>query len=81
MHDSHYGRGKLDGEVIGIAKGIAETLTKIIQRKFSKLLSQDDEQEISSKIQQASIEQLNQWVDDILDVVTLDDLFQMFGFK
>ena len=97
MHDSHYGRGKLDGEVIGEARGIAlgeargialgeakgkaETLHRIIQRKFNQFLSNKDEAVIDTKIQHANIEQLNQWVDDVLDVVTLEDLFKMLGLK
>ena len=28
-----------------------------------------------------SAEQLTQWVDDVLDAITLDDLFKMFGKK
>ena len=34
---------------------------------------------VVAKIQQASAEQLTQWVDDVLDAMTLDDLFKMFG--
>ncbi len=73
MHESHYGRGKLDGKV----EGKAETLMQIIKRKFNKTLSKADEIHIANKIQQARVEQLTQWIDDVLDVMTLKDLFKM----
>ncbi len=83
MHESHYGRGKLDGKeegmTIGETKGTAVTLMRIIQRKFNKSLSKKDELYVSDKIQQASIEQLNQWVDDVFDALTCEDLFKMLG--
>ena len=53
----------------------------MIKRKFNKLLSKEDENYIVAKIQQASTEQLTKWVDGVLDAVTLDDLFKMFGEK
>ncbi len=53
----------------------------MIKRKFKKSLSKEDEIYIVVKIQQASTEQLTQWVDDVLDAMTLDDLFKMFGKK
>ena len=71
MHESHYGRGKLEGK--------AETLIQIIKRKFNKSLSKEDEIYFVAKIQQSSAEQLTRWVDDVLDVVTLEDLFKMLG--
>ena len=73
MHESHYGRGKLEGKV----EGKAETLIQIIKRKFNKSLSKKDEIYVVTKIQQASAEQLTQWVDDVFDAVTLEDLFKM----
>lgn len=71
MHESHYGRGKLEGK--------AETLIQIIKRKFNKSLSKEDEIHIVTKIHQASPEQLTQWVDGVFDAVTLEDLFKMLG--
>lgn len=87
MHESHYGRGKLDGkaegkaegEVIGEARGKAETLIQMIKRKFNHLLSKEDEIHIVTKIHQASPEQLTQWVDGVFDAVTLKDLFEMLN--
>ena len=73
MHESHYGRGKLEGKV----EGKAETLIQIIKRKFNKSLSKKDEIYVVTKIQQASAEQLTRWVDDVFDAVTLEDLFKM----
>ena len=81
MHESHYGRGKLDGKVEGNAEGKAEILIQIIKRKFNKSLSKEDEIYVVAQIQQASAEQLTQWVDDVLDAVTLEDLFKMLGEK
>ena len=51
----------------------------MIKRKFNKSLSKQDEIYIIAKIHQASAEQLTQWVDDVLDAMTLDDLFKLFG--
>jgi len=70
MHDKY---------IEGKAEGKAETLIQMIKRKFNKSLSKEDEIYVVAKIQQASTEQLTQWVDDVLDAMTLDDLFKMFG--
>ena len=70
MHDKY---------IEGKAEGKAETLIQMIKRKFNKSLSKEDEIYVVAKIQQASAEQLTQWVDDVLDAMTLDDLFKMFG--
>jgi len=72
MHDKY---------IEGKAEGKAETLIQMIKRKFNKSLSKEDEIYVVAKIQQASAEQLTQWVDDVLDAMTLDDLFKMFGKK
>ena len=53
----------------------------MIKRKFNKSLSKEDELYVVAKIQQASAEQLTQWVDDVLDAMTLDDLFKILGEK
>ncbi len=71
--------GLVLGEAKGKAEGKAETLIQIIKRKFNKLLSKEDEIYIVSKIQQVNVEQLTQWIDDILDIVTLEDLFKILG--
>jgi hypothetical protein len=63
----------------GVRAIAAETLIQMIKRKFNKSLSEEDEIYIIAKIQQASAEQLTQWVDDVLDAMTLNDLFKMFG--
>ena len=73
MHESHYGRGKVEGK--------AETLIQIIKRKFNKLLSKEDEIYVVAKIQQADVEQLTQWIDAVFDAVTLEDLFKMLNGK
>ena len=78
MHESHYGRGKLEGEAIGEAKGKAETLLQMIKRKFNQSLSKEDEIRLISQIQQAGVKQLTQWVDGVFDAVTLKDLFALF---
>ncbi len=77
MHESHYGRGKVEGKT----EGKAETLIQIIKRKFNKLLAKEDEVYVVAKIQQADVEQLTQWIDAVFDAVTLEDLFKMLGRK
>jgi predicted transposase/invertase (TIGR01784 family) len=77
MHESHYGRGKLEGK----AEGKAETLIQIIKRKFNKVLSKEDEVYVIAKIQQANLEQLTGWIDGVFDSVTLDDLFKLLERK
>ena len=93
MHESHYGRGKLEGkaegkaegETIGEARGEvrakAEILIQIIKRKFNKSLTKEDEVQIVVKIQQASVEQLTQWIDGVFDAETLEDLLKMLERK
>jgi len=54
---------------------------QIIKRKFSKVLSKENEIYIIAKIQPASAEKLTEWVEGVFDVVTLEDLFKMLENK
>ncbi len=67
------------GLALGEARGKAETLIQIIKHKFNPLLSKEDEIYVVSKIQQANVAQLTQWIDGVLDTATLEDLFKMIG--
>jgi len=74
MHESHYGRGKLDGK----AEGKSETLIQIIKCKFEQL-SKKDEAHIINKLKQASDEQLTRWISSILNATKIEELFKLLG--
>ena len=90
MHESHYGRGKLDGreegkaegraegkaegKIEGKAEGKAELLLQMIHYKFDHILSKEDEMRLAAKIQSASAEQLTAWIGSVFAAATLEDL-------
>lgn len=63
--------GRKEGEIKGGIRGEAQTLTKQIQLKFGELPTWVEE-----KINQADKTQLDQWVERILFVDTLEQLFK-----
>ena len=78
MHESHYGRGKLDGKAEGRAEAKVETLIQMIQFKFHEL-SKEDELHMINKLKQASDEQLTAWIGAILKITNITDLFKLLG--
>lgn len=70
-------KGMAEGKAEGKAEAKAEILLQIIRRKFNPVLCKDDEVCIAAKITQANVAQLTQWIDDVFDVITRDDLFKM----
>jgi Domain of unknown function (DUF4351) len=62
--------GKAEGKAEGVAKGKAYTLHRQLLRRF-KTVSPD----IEHRVRAADIDQLDEWLDRILDAQTLDDVF------
>jgi len=63
--------GKAEGRAEGEAKGKADTLQRLLHRKFGDIPA-----DVTKKIQAANIDQLDEWSDRILDAKTLDDVFE-----
>ena len=59
------------GTETGIALGEAKTLRRQLNRRFGPL-----SEELDNKISQATEQQLELWLDNILDAKTLDDVFK-----
>ena len=62
--------GMAEGATIGEAKGKADTLHRQLLRRF-KTVSPD----VEHRIRTADVDQLDEWLDRILDAQTLDDVF------
>ncbi|HEY3452532.1 MAG TPA: DUF4351 domain-containing protein [Myxococcales bacterium] len=59
-----------EGRAEGEARGKAATLTRQLEKKFGEISARQVE-----TISKASIEQLDEWLDVILDAKTLDEVF------
>ncbi len=62
--------GAIKGRAEGEAKGKADTLLRLLLRRF-KTLPPD----VEDRVRVATIDQLDEWSDRILDAQTLDDVF------
>ena len=62
---------KAEGEARGIAKGEAKSLIRLLERRFG-LLPQD----VKDRIAGADLDQLDAWIDRVLDAKSLEDLFR-----
>ena len=62
--------GRVEGEVRGIAKGEAKSLTRLLERRFGPLPAA-----IKSRIDGADLNQLDAWIDRVLDAKSLDAMF------
>ncbi len=66
--------GKAEGEAKGKAegetKGKAETLLRFLELRFGSVPA-----ELRNRAQQATLEQLDRWVDRALDVARVEDVF------
>ncbi|MDE0507922.1 MAG: Rpn family recombination-promoting nuclease/putative transposase [Gammaproteobacteria bacterium] len=62
--------GVAEGEALGLAKGEAKSLIRLLERRFG-LLEQADLDRISG----ADLEQLDAWIDRVLDAESVDAVF------
>jgi len=65
-----HAEGKVKGKIEGQIEGELNMLVKLLNRKFGPL--PDD---ITHKLQQATIEQLTQWGENVLFADSLNDVF------
>ena len=63
--------GIAEGEARGEAQGGARTLVRQMERRFGVLMP-----EVHNRIQSASVEQLDIWLDRILDAQSIDAVFE-----
>lgn len=64
-------QGRAEGRVAGRAEGQAESLLRLVHRRFGPVPA-----EAEAMVRAASLEQLDHWLDRILDAETLTDLLQ-----
>ncbi len=62
--------GRLKGRQEGRLKGEAAVLTRLLTRRFGPL-----DASVRSRLDQATLEELERWSDRILDAATLDEIF------
>lgn len=62
--------GRIEGRIEARIEAKAETLIRLLQRRFGPLPQSRREQ-----IAPASVEQLDQWTDRLLDAASCDDVF------
>ena len=63
-------KGRVEGRAEGEAKGKADTLLRMLRRRFTSLPSGVEE-----RVRAAGIDQLNEWSDRFVDAQTLEDMF------
>ncbi len=63
-------RGMAAGKVVGIAEGMSETLARQLKRRFGPLPDK-----IQAHIAAATLDQLDRWLDAVLDAPTLGAVF------
>ena len=59
-----------EGRAVGLAEGKSDSLTRLLQRRFGPLSSA-----VQSRIAGASLEELDGWVDQVLDAPSLEAMF------
>ena len=62
--------GLVEGKAEGLAEGKAATLTRLLEQRFGSL-----PREVAPRIAAADLDELDTWLDRVLDAVTLDDVF------
>jgi predicted transposase YdaD len=62
--------GRLEGEQSGIAKGEAYALRRLLQKRFGPL-----SEDVRARLQAASIDELELWLDRALDADSLAGVF------
>lgn len=65
---------KAEGKAEGEAEGEALALQKLLQKRFGAIPSH-----VLAMISAASLEQVDRWLDQVLDAESLDSLFQPPG--
>ena len=70
MMENLIDEGRVEGEARGIAKGEAKSLTRLLERRFGPLPAA-----IKSRIDGADLNQLDAWIDRVLDAKSLDAMF------
>ena len=63
-------QGRLEGEQSGIAKGEAYALRRLLQKRFGPL-----PEDLLTRLQSASVDELEQWLDRALDADSLAGVF------
>ena len=63
-------KGEAKGEAKGKVEGKADTLFRLLRRRFQTLPSH-----LEDSIRAADIDRLDEWIDRILDAKSLDDVF------
>ena len=63
-------QGRLEGEQSGIAKGEAYALRRLLQKRFGPL-----SEDVLARLQAASIDELELWLDRALDADSLAGVF------
>ena len=63
-------QGRLEGEQSGIAKGEAYALRRLLQKRFGPL-----SEDVLARLQSASIDELELWLDRALDADSLAGVF------
>lgn len=62
--------GLLAGRMAGMQEGRQEMLARLLRRRFGPL-----DTDTESRLKSASIDELNQWIDNILDARSIDEVF------
>ncbi|SEE21786.1 Rpn family recombination-promoting nuclease/putative transposase [Ruania alba] len=63
--------GVAEGVAKGVAKGVAGTLTRLLVRRFGPLTSEQ-----TARIESATPDQLDAWVDRVIDATSIDDVLR-----
>ena len=63
-------QGRQEGEAVGLQKGEALALQRLISRRFGAVPA-----EITARIAGAAPEQIELWLDQVLDAGSLGDMF------
>ena len=64
-------QGRAEGLVEGRAEGKAAALTQLLERRFGSL-----PQEVASRIVEADLDELDAWLDRVLNAASLDAVFR-----
>ena len=68
-------QGKLEGKREGKLEGKLEGETSLIERQLTRRFGPPSA-ETQARLKAATLEQLEQWAENILDAVTLEDVFK-----
>ena len=62
--------GLAEGRTAGLAEGRAESLSRLLQRRFGPLPPT-----VQSRIAEATLDELGNWIDQVLDTPSLEAMF------